>query len=142
MEIVSELLFWAHLVALIGAGGSAVAMPVIVAQLDGAEGDARARLFAVARRAAMAARGALVVLIVTGPLLLWLKWDFHAPSAPWFGVKMLLVLVVVGAVIFAGLSLKKLAQGDASVLPQVRLANQVGGIALVMVVLTAVFAFS
>ena len=92
-----------------GGGASSVAMPAIGAQMAKATAEGRASLQGVARRVVMAGRGAVVVLLVTGPLLYWLKWNFTAPSMMWFGIKMLFVLVLVVAMIVGGIAMKRAA---------------------------------
>jgi protoporphyrinogen IX oxidase len=142
MNIVVNLLFWLHLLALVGGGGSAVAMPIIGSKLATADGSTRQTLFEIAGRISKASRGALGGLIVTGILLFWLKWNFSAPSMIWFGIKMALVLVLLGAVIVGGINFKKAQQGNGAAARTAMLAGRISGLALVGVILAAVFAFS
>ncbi len=141
MDIVLNILLWIHLVALVGGGASAVAMPAIAGQMPTATPDARAALGKVAKRLTMAGRGAVVVLLITGPLMYWLKWDFTAPSALWFGIKMLFVLAIVAGMIVSGINAKKAMQGDAGAQRTMQLSGMLTGVALLIVVLAAVFAF-
>ena len=142
MEIVQNLLLWIHLVALVGGGAASVAMPAIGAQMPKATPEARAALGAVARRVTMAGRGAVVVLLITGPLLFWLKWSFTAPSMTWFGIKMLFVLLILVGMIVGGINAKKAAQGDAAAQTMMQRMGMLSGGSLLIVVLAAVFAFS
>lgn len=142
MTILINLLFWVHLLALAGGGASAVAMPIIGSKLAGADGATRQTLFDIAGRISRVGRGALGVLVVTGLLLFWLKWDFSAPSAMWFGVKMALVLILLGAIIVGGINFKKARGGDAAAARTAALAGRIAGPTLAGVVLAAVFAFS
>ncbi|KRA45513.1 hypothetical protein [Devosia sp. Root635] len=142
MDILVNLLFWIHLLALVGGGASAVAMPIIGSKLVTAEGPTREVLFDIVTRISRAARGALGGLIITGILLFWLKWDFSAPSMTWFGIKMALVLVLLGATIVGGINLRKAHGGDAEAGRRAGIAGQVAGLALAATVLSAVFAFN
>lgn len=142
MEILVNILLWIHLLGLIGAGGGAVAMPAIGGKLATATPDTQSVLFDIVARVSTASRGSLGVLIVTGPLLFWLKWDFTAPSMAWFGVKMLLVLALLAAVIVAGINLKKARQGDMAALKTGLMASRLMGPGLLLTVLCAVFAFN
>ena len=142
MDIVLNILLWIHLIALVGGGASAVAMPAIAGQLPTATPDARAALGKVARRLTMAGRGAVVVLIITGPLMYWLKWNFTPVSEAWFGIKMLFVLAIVAGMIVSGINAKKAMQGDAGAQRIVQLSGILTGVALLIVVLAAVFAFN
>jgi putative membrane protein len=141
MDILIKLLFWVHLLALVGGGASSVAMPIIGSKLATADGATRETLFEIAGRITKAGRGALGGLIVTGILLFWLKWDFSAPSMLWFGIKMALVLVLLGAVIVGGINFKKARGGDVAAAQTAALAGRIAGLALVGVILAAVFAF-
>lgn len=141
MDIVEDLLLWIHLIALVGGGASAVAMPVIARQVRTATPEARTALWAVGKRLTMAARGSVVVLLVTGPLLFWLKWDFSAPSMTWFGIKMLFVLAIIAAMIVSGVNARKAMQGDAAAQRTMQLAGMLSGLSLLIVVLAAAFAF-
>lgn len=142
MDILVNLLFWVHLLALVGGGASSVAMPVIGSKLATADGATRETLFDIAGRIAKAGRGALAGLIVTGILLFWLKWDFSAPSMLWFGIKMALVLVLIATVTIGGINFKKARGGDVAAARTAGLAGRVGGLALVGIILAAVFAFN
>jgi uncharacterized membrane protein len=142
MDILVNLLFWVHLLALVGGGASSVAMPIIGSKLATADGPTRETLFEIAGRITGVGRAALAVLIVTGTLLFWLKWDFSAPSVVWFGIKMALVLVLMGAMIVGGINVKKARGGDAAARRIAGIAGQVAGLTLACIVLSAVFAFN
>jgi uncharacterized membrane protein len=83
-----------------------------------------------------------VVLIITGPLMLWLKFGGHAPSDSWFMVKMVLVLIVIVGVIVNGLAFRRLRNGDVAATAMATQSRIVTSVALVLVVLAAVFAFN
>lgn len=142
MDIIQKLLLWIHLLALVGGGASSVAMPAIGAQMAKATAEGRASLQGVARRVVMAGRGAMVVLLITGPLLYWLKWNFTAPSAIWFGIKMLFVLILVVAMIVGGLGMKRAMGGDPSGQALAMRMGMVSSISMLIIVLAAVFAFT
>lgn len=142
MDILINLLFWVHLLALVGGGASSVAMPIIGSKLATSDGTTRATLFEIAGRISTVGRGALSGLIVTGILLFWLKWDFSAPSMVWFGIKMALVLVLLGAIIVGGINFKKARGGDVAAGRVAGIAGQVAALTLAGVILAAVFAFN
>lgn len=142
MDILVNLLFWGHLLALIGGGASSVAMPIIGSKLATADGATRETLFEIAGRITSAGRGALGGLIITGVLLFWLKWDFSARSMLWFGIKMALILVLLGAITVGGINFKKARGGDREAGRIARIAGRVAGLTLAGIVLSAVFAFN
>ncbi|HEY4199800.1 MAG TPA: hypothetical protein VGM83_04495 [Devosiaceae bacterium] len=142
MDILINLLFWVHLVMLVVGGASAVAMPVLNKKLQGASPEVARSLMEVGQRLMVSGRGALVILLITGPLIFWLRWSFTAPNMTWFGIKMLLVIVLIVCMIVGGIAYKKALAGDMSTLPRARLFGQISGLALAGVVLAAVFSFS
>jgi protoporphyrinogen IX oxidase len=142
MEILVNIILWVHLVALVGAGASAVAMPVIGGRMGSASPETRTVLFGIVRRISTSARGALVLLLITGPLLFWLRWDFTAPSMVWFAIKMVLVLVILVCVIVAGINGSKAQSGDTNAARTAAVAGRIMGAALLGVIFAAVFAFN
>jgi protoporphyrinogen IX oxidase len=141
MEIINGILFWIHLVALVGGGAAGVVMPIIGRQMPTATPETRAALLAVGYRMSVVGRGAISVLIVTGPLLFWLKWNFSAPSMIWFGIKMVLVVALLVTVSISGINLKKAQSGDAAAAATARRMGPINGIILLGIILAAVFAF-
>ncbi len=74
MDILNNLLFWLHL---IGLGLGAVAsfgLPVVGRQMPTATAETRPTLFKVAEGMSTLGRAGFAILIVTGPLLVWLKF--------------------------------------------------------------------
>ena len=142
MDIIVNLLFWLHLVALAMAGAATFGLPVVGSKMATATAETRPLLFTIAEQLSTIARAALGVLIVTGPLLIWLKFGGMAGFTWWFSLKMLLVLILLGSVIFAGILMKRVKGGDraaAGMLPRLGMLNM----ALVLgIVLCAVFAFN
>jgi protoporphyrinogen IX oxidase len=142
MEIVNGILFWIHLVALVGGGAAAVVMPIIGKQMPAATPETRAALLALGYQVSVAGRGAIGALIVTGPLLFWLKWNFSPSSMIWFGIKMALVVALLVGVSIAGINLKKAHSGDAAAAATARKVGRINGVLLLGIILAAVFAFA
>jgi uncharacterized membrane protein len=79
--------------------------------------------------------------IITGPLLVWLKYGGTSGFNVWFWVKMVLVVILLGIVIFAGINGKRAQGGDmeaAKRSPQIGMASIV---TFLLVVAAAVLAF-
>jgi uncharacterized membrane protein len=142
MDILNNLLFWLHL---IGLGLGAVAsfgLPVVGRQMPTATPETRPTLFKVAEGLSNLGRAGFGVLIVTGPLLVWLKFGGGAGFTTWFWAKMVFVVLLLITVIYAGINAKRAMGGDrAAAMRQ----GQIGIVALVLylaVILCAVFAFN
>ena len=81
------VLFVVHIVAFVAGGANSVVMPILGTKMATATPQMRAEYMDVAHRVAKVGKWAMVTLLVTGVLVLWLKWNFAVPNA-WFWVKM------------------------------------------------------
>ena len=142
MDIVINLLIWAHIMAFVAGGANSVVGPVIAARLPGATADARDGYYAVMNRLAQVGKGAMGVLLVSGPLILWLKYGGVGGASIWFWIKMALIVVMLAAIIYGGIQFKRAQSGDAAAGEQAAVAHKVTGLAFAGVILAAVFAFS
>ena len=141
MDILNHLLVWLHLVALALGGVASFGIPVVGSKMAAATAETRPVVFSVMMGLSRVAQIGLGLLLVTGPILFWLKWSFTAPSMIWFGIKMLLVLILIGGVIFSGVNARRIQAGNreaAALQPRIGM-----GIMLVLlgIIFSAVFAF-
>jgi hypothetical protein len=81
-----------------------------------------------------------VALLVTGPLIFWLKYGNAAPNV-WFWVKMVLVLVLLGVVIFAGINGARAEKGDRDAAARGPVIGMAGMVTYLAVIAAAVAAF-
>jgi protoporphyrinogen IX oxidase len=142
MDVLNNILLWLHLIALALGGVAAFGIPVVGSMMPTATPETRPTLVKIAERLSTIGRAGLGTLIVTGPLLVWLKAGGTAGFTGWFWAKMVLVVVLLGLVIFAGINAKRAQGGDmaaAKRAPQVGMASMA---TLILIVLTAVFAFN
>jgi hypothetical protein len=105
MDILVNFLLFLHFASIAAAGASIVAMPLIGRQLRLAAPEARAGYGAIAQQLGLAARSAFGVLLVTGILMVWLRYGGVEALNPWFWVKMAFV-VVMAALMAAGIVLR------------------------------------
>lgn len=140
MAALTLVLLFIHIVAIIAGGANAVVMPIIGMKLPTASPEVRGALFEVAEKLSKVGKAAVGTLLVTGLLILWLKWHWQIPNH-WFWVKMLaLVLMLVFISLNAGLQ-KKMKAGDMSLGKQAARYGQLTTMAFAVVLLAAVFAF-
>ena len=111
MEVITNLLFWLHLVALAMAGAATFGLPVVGSKMATATPDTRPLLFTIAEQLSTIARAALAALIITGPLLIWLKFGGTAGFTWWFSLKMLLVVILRAPNGIVGIVLKSTVAG-------------------------------
>jgi putative membrane protein len=83
----------------------------------------------------------IVLSLVSGPLLVFVRYGGFSGISPWFHVKMLCLVVLIVGIVIAARSSRRLRNGDATALRGVRLGRIVAAVALFGVVLAAVLAF-
>ena len=142
MDIVNNLLFWLHLIGLGLGGVASFGLPVVGAQMRTATAETRPLLFKIAEGLSGLGRAGFGLLVITGPLLVWLKFGGVSGFTNWFWAKMVFVLLLLIVVIFAGINGKRAQGGD---MTAAKRAPMVGITALVLylaVIFCAVFTFN
>ena len=142
MDIVVNLLIWVHIMAFVAGGANSVAGPIIGGGLPMATPDVRAAYVGVLNTMSQVGKVAMGLLLITGPLVLFLKYGGVGGASVWFWVKMVLVAVMLAAIIYAGTNFKKAQQGDAAAGKRADLGHKVTGLAFAGVLLSAVLAFN
>jgi len=139
--VVTLLIFLIHLVALVAGGANLVLMPIVGAKLPSATPEQRGLLFSIVEGFAKVGKYALATLLITGILTLWLKWNWVVPNA-WFWLKMLGILAMIVCIGLNEMNRKKAMQGDAEAGKRSKMFGQLTGVAFLVVMLSAVFAFN
>lgn len=139
--ILNNILFWLHLVALAAGGAATFGIPVVGSKMATASAEMRPVLFSIIKGISSVSRGAIGVLLVTGPLLVWLKYGGFGGFNTWFWVKMVLVLILLGLVIFSGINAERASKGDVAAAKRGPQLGMVLMVTLLAIILTAVFAF-
>ena len=142
MAIISLLLFWLHLSALALGGAVVFGVPAVDFWLSGPGAGQEAAGFALMRRMASMGRAAYGILIVTGPLIAWLRFGGFAGFNDWFGAKMIFVVLLLITMIGQGIFAKRASTGDAKARRMLRQLEIINIAVLLLVVLCAVFAFN
>ena len=138
----TNLLLWIHIVALVAGGSNTVVMPIIGATLPRVDEQTRATLFRIGFHMATVGKVAAVTLLISGPLLLWLKYGGLHGVTPWFWAKMVLMVIMFAAIVFEETNFKKLASGDQAAARNSKLGGIIASMAFLGVLLAAVFAFN
>jgi putative membrane protein len=143
MYVLGLILFIVHVVAFIAGGTNSVVMPIIGSKLASptATPEVRATLGDIALRLSRIGKYALATLLVTGVLVMWLKWNWVVPNF-WFWVKMLLVaLMIVFLGINEGLG-RRARSGDLEAAKNAGRIGQLTALAFLGVIVSAIFAFN
>ena len=141
MYAIGLITLFVHIVAFVAGGANLVLMPIVAPKLGTATPEQRGLLFEIIEKFGKTGKYAFGLLLITGVLTLWLKWDWAVPNA-WFWVKMLGIL---GMVVFIGLNdmnRKKAMQGDREAAKRSQMFGQLTGVSFLIVIFSAVFAFN
>ena len=136
--IIGLLLFFIHLAALVAGGANSVVMPIIGSKMATATPEVRASLMGVAMSLAKVGKVAMGTLLVTGVLVLWLKWNFVVPNA-WFWVKMAGIVLMI---VFISLNERAQKAGGPDAPRRSKMFGQLTALAFALVIFSAVFAFN
>lgn len=142
MGVLNNILFWIHLVSLSLGGAATFGIPVVGRMMPTATNETRPLLFRVAKGLSTISRVGLGLLIITGPLLVWLKFGGTVGFTAWFWAKMVLVVLLLVAVIYAGINAKAAEGGDMAAAKRGPMIGLVAMLLLLGVVFCAVFAFN
>ena len=83
----------------------------------------------------------IIVAVISGPLMLWVRYDGFDGISHWFWVKMLFLVALAGGVVVSAISARKMRAGDPAATARVRTGRLVAAASLVGIVLSAVLAF-
>ncbi|MDR3471553.1 MAG: hypothetical protein P4M09_07660 [Devosia sp.] len=142
MYIIASLLFWIHLIAVAMGGVAAFGIPVVGSRMPGATAETRPLLFSLVDSLSKVGRAAMALLIVTGPLIVWLRYGGTGGFSFWFWIKMVLVVVLLAGVIYAGINGKRAEKGDMTAAQRAPMLGMFTAATFVLIILTAVFAFN
>ena len=141
MDIVVNLLFWLHFLGLAMGLGGGIALGLTGPKLQTAKGEDLAFVWQMETTFSRVATTGLATLLVTGPLMVWLRFGGFAGFSWWFGLKMCFVaLAVVGAALhqWAGHRYRA-GRGGYSLMA---FSGRLAGGSMIAAVLCAVFAFN
>jgi|JI10StandDraft_1071094.scaffolds.fasta_scaffold315114_3 protoporphyrinogen IX oxidase len=141
MTILGLLLFVIHIVAFVAGGANSVVMPVIGARMAGATPETRNTLVGIAETLAKIGKYAMATLLVTGLLVLWLKWNWVIPS-PWFWAKMGFIVLMIVFISLNEMNAKAARAGDQAAAKRSAMFGQLTAVSFLGVILSAVLAFN
>lgn len=138
LYVIGLILFFIHIVAFIVGGANSVVMPIIGSKLATATPEVRTNLLDIVGRLANTGKIAMGTLLVTGILVLWLKWNWVVPNA-WFWVKM---AGIVAMIVFISLNERAQKAGGPDAPRQGKMYGQLTALSFAVVILSAIFAFN
>lgn len=141
MDVVNTILLWLHFIGLAVGGAAAFGIPVVGSRMQSVAPEMRPTLLGITEGLSKVGRAGLGLLIITGPLMIWLKYGGFGTVSFWFWIKMLLVVLLLAGVIYSGMLLKRLKSGDASVAPMMPRLGMANTSILILIVLAAALTF-
>jgi hypothetical protein len=142
MPVVINLLFWLHLMALAMGIGGGLAMAQVGPRLLAATPDQRATWWPLAKAFSRVTSAGLVLLLITGPLLVWLKFGGIEGLNGWFKLKMALVAVIVLTIGLGMWGMGRLRRGDEGGGKLMMVAGPLTSLTAAAITLAAVFTFN
>lgn len=142
MHIITNLLLWLHFVGIGLAVGGGVALAQVGPKLIAAPADGRAALWSFETFFSRVGVAGVATLVITGALMLWLKFGGPAGLSHWFWIKMAFVattIVAVGLHEWAG---SRFRRGNQHAIPLMFVGGRLAGAAILLAMLSAVFTFN
>lgn len=141
MDAVALILIIVHIVALVAGGANAVVMPILGGRIATASAETRPQFVGIAEALAKTGKYAMVALLVTGLLVLWLRWNWVAPNQIAFWIKMAFVALMLVLISLNEVTGKRARAGDAEAAARAALLGRLTSLAFLGVIASAVFAF-
>jgi protoporphyrinogen IX oxidase len=140
--VLNNILLWLHFIGVgMGVGGG-IALSQVGPRLVAAPAEQRELLWSFETFFSRIGAGGLVILLITGPLLLWLKFGGPSGLTWWFWAKMALVVVALIGVGLHEWAARRFRNGDKNVVPLMFIGGRAAGIGIVLAMLCAVFTFN
>ncbi|MEQ1770965.1 MAG: hypothetical protein ABL879_14115 [Devosia sp.] len=140
MDYLLPFLFWVHLLSLAVGGAAVFGIPLIGAKVPTTAAEMRPVLFGIITQLSSLGRAAFALLLVSGLLMFWFKYGWVSPG-PWFAVKMVLVALMLGNIIYSGINAKRAQSGDMAATKRGPQLSVLGVALFLLVIATAVLAF-
>lgn len=140
--MLTNILLWLHFVG-IGMGmGGGIALSQVGPRLVVAPVDQRQLLWSLEVFFSRVGAGGIAMLLVTGPLILWLKFGGPGGLNWWFSAKMFLVGIALIGVILHEWAGRRFRNGDESAVPLMFIGGRTAGIGMALAMLCAAFTFN
>lgn len=141
MYVLGLILFIVHIVAFIAGGANSVLMPIVGPRLATATPEMRGQLMGIVEGVAKVGKYAMATLLISGVLVLWLKWDWVIPNN-WFWAKMGFIVLMIVFIGLNEMNARRARGGDQEAAGRSKMFGQLTGLAFLGVLVSAVFAFN
>jgi putative membrane protein len=141
-NVLTTFLLWLHFIGTGMGMGGGIALSKVGPRLIAAPPEHRELLWLLETFFSRIGAGGLAILLITGPLLLWLKFAGPGGLNGWFSAKMALVAVALIGVILHEWAGRRFRKGAASAIPWMFFGGRMAGVGIVLAMLCAAFTFN
>jgi len=141
-NVLNNILLWLHFIGIGMAVGGGIALSQVGPRLVAAPAEQRELLWSLEVFFSRIGAGGLVILLISGPLILWQKFGGPSGLAWWFWAKMALVLVALVGVCLHEWAGRRFRKGAESAVRWMFIGGRAAGIGIVLAMLCAVFTFN
>ena len=142
MDTVINVLFWLHFIGLAMGLGGGIALGYVGPKLIAAEGPMLEQMWNFETFFGRVGTAGLGILVITGPLMLWLKFGGPGGLTWWFWAKMAFVLIAIIGVAMHQWAGSRFRRGDRAAIPIMFASGRTAGAAMALAILSAVFTFN
>ena len=142
MDIILNLLLWVHLLGLVMGLGGGIALGFVGPRLIASTEPMREEMWTFEKFFGRVGSAGLALLLITGPLMLWLKFGGPEGLSWWFWLKMAFVAIALVGVGLHQWAAARFHRGDLSAIPLMFASGRTAGAAMALTVLWAVFTFN
>ena len=141
MEVFFKLALWLHLMGLVMGLGGGMANSQIGPAIGGATNETRPTLWKLHHGVSRIAMIGLIIMLITGPLMVWLRYPDISTLSNLFWVKMGLVVLMLIAIFTTVRAASKAEKGDLAAAKTMAIAGPISGLLSAATVLVAVLTF-
>lgn len=142
MDILNAFLLFLHLMGLAVTIGCAIAVALVGPLFGRVNEGERGIIFKLGLKLAGYANWGLLVMWVTGPLLLWLKWGGFEGISHWFYLKLVFVVILSATLGINAAAFRRFANGEMGASQRVAITSVFNLVLGALAVLSAVLAFA
>ena len=136
-----SILLWLHFIG-VGMGmGGGLALAQVGPRLIAAPAEQRQLLWDLEVFFSRVGAGGLAILLLTGPLMLWLKFGGPSGLTWWFSAKMAFVLVALIGVVLHEWAGRRFRKGESGAVPMMFFGGRMAGAGIVAAMLCAAITF-
>lgn len=142
MVVFVNILIWLHLAALVIGMGAGFSSGQVSMRIGTAPAEARETLVAIYKTLTRFGHIGLGLLLITGPIIVWLKYGNYSGFTWWFWLKMALVVVLIVVLFVGARNSRKALAGDQDAIAMAPRLGMASGLTGFAIIFTAVFAFA